>query len=229
MKLKALWFAWILIIVLGVISPSPSNSGSKSYDFRLLLNKPHPFTTRENPRPPKTHIKRYPASKASNAVTVFGGWMTDNNFEEVFTPWELEFRDSTLFGIAASHRIWRYADKISLEIEGQVVRHFGNQDHWEFNLPLIARWEKFPWNDVIDTSVAFGLGPSYATEVPKEEVAKDGDSQQWLVYWVFELAMGLPGSDWRGTFRLHHRSGAFGIVADDGGSNVLAVGLKRQF
>jgi len=171
MKLKALWFAWILIIVVGVISPSPSNSGSKSYDFRLLLNKPHPFTTRENPRPPKTHIKRYPTSKASNAVTVFGGWMTDNNFEEVFTPWELEFRDSTLFGIAASHRIWRYADKISLEIEGQVVRHFGNQDHWEFNLPLIARWEKFPWNDVIDTSVAFGLGPSYATEVPKEEVA----------------------------------------------------------
>ena len=109
------------------------------------------------------------------------------------------------------------------------MRHFGDQDHWEFNLPLIARWEKFSWNDVIDTSVAFGLGPSYASETPKEEVAMDGDSQQWLVYWMFELELGLPGSNWSGTFRLHHRSGAFGIVTDDGGSNVLAVGLKRHF
>ncbi len=48
------------------------------------------------------------------------------------------------------------------------------QDHWEFNLPIVARWEAFPWDDVIDTSLAFGIGPSYASEIPKVEVANGG-------------------------------------------------------
>jgi hypothetical protein len=29
--------------------------------------------------------------------------------------------------------------------------------------------------------------------------------------------------------RIHHRSDAFGLVADGGGSNALAVGLKWRF
>ena len=227
--MKFSWFAWISIIVLGAFLPSPSNGGSKSYDFGILLNQPHPFTNSEISRPPQTHTQQPPDTEASIAVSIFGGWMTDNNWEEAITPWNLEFRDTTLVGIAGSRRMWRYDDDISFEIEGQIVRHFGDQDHWELNLPIIVRWETFPWNDLIDTSVAFGLGPSYASQVPKDEIAKDGDSQRWLVYWVLELAMGLPETVWGGIFRLHHRSGAFGIVADKGGSNVLAVGLRRQF
>ncbi|MFB3111611.1 MAG: hypothetical protein ACE10G_06225 [Gemmatimonadales bacterium] len=228
-KTKALWFAWILIIAVGVILPSQSNGGSKSYDLGILLNQPHPFTNSEKSRPPQTIINQPPDTNASIAISIFGGRMTDNNFEEMITPWDIEFRNSTLVGIAGSRRIWRYDNDISFEVEGQIVRHFGNQDHWEFNIPLIVRWETFPWNDVLDTSAAFGLGPSYASEIPKEEVTKDGDSQRWLVYWLLELVMGLPETDWRAVFRLHHRSGAFGIVADEGGSNFLAVGLKRHF
>lgn len=226
---RVLWFIWISIIALGVVLPSPSNGGSKSYDVGILLNQPHPFADSNVSQLTQSDSDQPSGTGDSIAVSIFGGWMTDNDWEEVFTPWELEFRDSTLFGIAGSRRIWRYDDDISFEIEGQIVRHFGDQDHWEFNLPIIVRWETFPWNDVIGTSVAFGLGPSYASEVPKEEIAIYGESQKWLVYWVFELAMGMPESDWRSIFRLHHRSGAFGIVADEGGSNVLAVGLRRQF
>ncbi|MCZ6637227.1 MAG: hypothetical protein O7C66_03425 [Alphaproteobacteria bacterium] len=218
-----------MIIALGVFLPSPSSGGPKSYDVGILLNQPHPFMDRNVSQLTQTHTDGPSDTGGSIAVSIFGGWMTDNRWEEVFTPWELDFRDSALVGMAGSRRIWRYDDDISFEIEGQIIRHFGDQDHWEFNLPFIVRWETFPWNDIIDTSVAFGLGPSYASKVPKDESAMDGESQHWLVYWVFELAMGLPETDWSGVFRLHHRSGAFGIVADKGGSNVLAVGLRRQF
>ena len=38
-----------------------------------------------------------------NAVTLFGGWLTDNEWEEVFIPGEVEFRDSWLVGML-SHR-----------------------------------------------------------------------------------------------------------------------------
>ena len=162
-------------------------------------------------------------------VAVFGGVLTNNNWEDVFTPWDLDTRDSTLVGLAISHGIGPIDPRFGFEIEGQVVHHFGDQDHWEFNLPVVARWKAFPWDDVVDTSVAFGIGPSYASEIPKVEVANRGDSQRLLVYWMAEIEVGPPDKDWSALFRLHHRSGAFGLVADEGGSNALVIGLKQRF
>ncbi len=164
-----------------------------------------------------------------SAIAVFGGLVTDNDWEDTLAPWNLDYRESLVAGLAISHRIGRFDHRLSFEIEGQVVRHFGDQDHWEFNLPIVARWEEFPWDDVIDTSLAFGIGPSYASEIPKVEVANGGDSQRWLVYWMMELEIGPPDNDWSALFRLHHRSGAFGLVADEGGSNALVIGLKQRF
>jgi len=164
-----------------------------------------------------------------SAIAVFGGLMTDNKWEDALAPWNLDFRDSTFVGLAASHVIGRFDRRLGFEIEGQVIRHFGDQDHWEFNLPIIGRWEAFPWDEVVDTSLAFGVGPSYASEKPKVEVANEGDSQRWLVYWMMELELGPPDKGWSALFRLHHRSEAVGLVADEGGSNALVIGLKQRF
>ena len=144
-------------------------------------------------------------------------------------PWTLDFRDSTLVGLAASRGIGRFDHRFGFEIEGQVVHHFGDQDHWEFNLPIIGRWKAFPWDAVVDTSLAFGIGPSYASEKPKVEVANDGASRRLLVYWMMEIEVGALDTDWSAIFRLHHRSGAFGLVADEGGSNAMVIGLRHRF
>ena len=143
----------------------------------------------------------------AGAIAVFGGLLTNNHWEDAFVPWTLDFSDSTLVGLAASHGISRFDNRFGFEIEGQVVRHFGDQDHWEFNLPIVGRWEALPWDEVIDTSLAFGIGPSYASEKPKVEVA-DGDSRRLLVYWMMEIEFGPPDKSWSAIFRLHHRSGA---------------------
>jgi hypothetical protein len=47
---------------------------------------------------------------------------------------------------------------------------------------------------------------------------------------MIELAIGLPDYP-RVAFitRIHHRSDAFGLVADGGGSNALVFGLKWRF
>ncbi len=111
-----------------------------------------------------------PTKDRPGAIAVFGGILTDNKWEDAVAPWNLDFRDSTLAGLAASHVIGRFDHRLRFEIEGQVIRLFGDQDHWEFNLPIIGRWEAFPWDEVVDTSLAFGIGPSYASEKPKIEV-----------------------------------------------------------
>ena len=164
-----------------------------------------------------------------SAIVVFGGLMTDNTWEDALVPWDLDYRDSTLVGLAVSHGIGRSDRRFGFEIEGQVVRHFGDQDHWEFNFPIVGRWKAFPWDGVVDTSLAFGIGPSYASEKPKVEVTNKGDSQRLLVYWMAEIEVGPPDKGWSAIFRIHHRSGAFGLVADEGGSNAIVIGFRQRF
>jgi hypothetical protein len=157
--------------------------------------------------------------------------MTGNNWEEIMTQSQrLDFLDSKLLVVALSRQVAEKRNGLSYEIEGQVARHFGIQDHWEFNLLGVARWHRFWWDSSLDTSAAFGLGGSYATEKPEAEVIIEGDSRRWMVYWMMELAFAIPTlQNVDLVTRIHHRSEAFGIVADEGGSNSLAVGLKYRF
>ena len=51
-----------------------------------------------------------------------------------------------------------------------------------------------------------------------------------MIYWMLELALGLPDYPRVALItRIHHRSDAFGLIADEGGSNALAFGLKWRF
>jgi hypothetical protein len=162
-------------------------------------------------------------------ATVFTGRMTDAKaWFDVFTdPGDTDFFDSYLVAGAASYTFARYFEgDLSLEVEGQVVKHFGDQTHWEINLPVGARWHRFPWNETVATTAAFAVGPSYATEVPPVEVLLEGGSEKLMFHWFLELTLGPPGADWALSLRLHHRSGGFGMLADEGGADALAVGVR---
>lgn len=171
-----------------------------------------------------------PADRPANAVTVFAAELTDNQWEDFFTPTGIQFKDSYLAGAGISHRLATFFnDKLDLEVLGQTALHFGHAHQWEFDAALLARWTYFPWNDTVRTSFAFGVGPSYETQTPPEEIALHGQSEQWLGFWVAELAVGPPESLWSGVLRLHHRSTTFGLFGKTGGSNWLAAGIRREF
>lgn len=164
----------------------------------------------------------------ANAVTVFGGWSLNNTWEEVFiAPQDLRFEDGGLAGVAVSRRVAEPFEGLSLEVEAQLVRHFGTSTHWEANLPVgYVRWRPL---DSLDATAAFGLGLSFSSETPRLEVENEGASQPTMVYWAIELDAALPVEDWRLVGRLHHRSSAYGLFGDDGGLNSLALGLRRRF
>ena len=165
------------------------------------------------------------------AATVYGGRMTDGVFEDTLTG-QADFIDAYVMVGALSWTFSRsFEDALSFELEGQIGKWFGDQDNFEFNFPVVIRWSKFPWNNYVSTSLAYGLGPSYATEKPAAETELEGSTRKFLVYWFAEIAFGPPHSNWAGVFRIHHRSGAFGLIADrhEGGSNTLAIGLKYRF
>ena len=164
------------------------------------------------------------------ALALYAGRLTKEKFERAILP-DAELADATLVVAAGSWTFSRLFDgKLSCELEAQVGRYFGDQDHWEFNLPILGfRWHRFPWDEHLATSIAWGIGPSYATEVPPVELETNDSSNRWLVYWFAEITLAPPTANWEVLMRLHHRSDSFGLVAEDGGSNAICAGLRYRF
>lgn len=164
------------------------------------------------------------------SASLYGGAMTDDNWRQSLSG-QADLVDSWIVAGALAWTFYRPDNgRWSLELEANVVRHFGIQDHFEFNAPVLTgRWEYFPWDGFLDTSLAFGLGPSYATREPEYERIENGSSDQFLLFWHMEATFGLPGSRWDTFLRLHHRSTGYGMFADEGGSNILCIGLRYEF
>ena len=142
-----------------------------------------------------------------------------------------EFADSYLLvGALSRQYAHRYDGALSIEWEAQAARHFGRQTHWEFNaVPIVLRWQRFPWSQRFASSAAFGLGLSWSTAMPGVEVQLEGESHRTLVYWVMELTAGPREANWSASLRLHHRSVAYGLMGEEGGMNAVGLGLRYRF
>jgi hypothetical protein len=166
-------------------------------------------------------------------ATVYGARISsERTWQHVLKdPLSDDYTNSYLITGALSRpyaRLWN--DSVQLEAEGQVTYHFGDQHLLELNaVPVVIQWNRFPWNRWLATSASFGLGLSYATERPPVEIALEGESHQWLVYWMLDLTAGPPDAQWAVTLRLHHRSVAFGLMGENGGMNAVGIGASYRF
>lgn len=159
----------------------------------------------------------------------FAGRMTDNHWEDVFRPGSLDLLDSWFAGVGVGYEWPTPLARATIGLEVQAVGHVGRQDHLEFNLPVVVRY--YPARPVIPalSGMAFGLGLSTTTQDPQTEIDRDGETSKTLVYWMGELEFRLPREDLTLSFRLHHRSDAYGLLDTDSGSNALALGLRHRF
>jgi hypothetical protein len=148
----------------------------------------------------------------------------------VFTL-EADYVDTYMGGVIVGKRLWTYKDWLDIEAEGQILRHWGLQEHFEFNALVTFRWLPFPWDRYLDTSFAVGDGLSYATEDPELEIEESDKTSKLMNYLMCELAFAVPRLPrWRVFIRFHHRSGVFGLFNGvSGGSNVAAAGVAYHF
>ena len=167
-------------------------------------------------------------------VGAYAGRAAEDRLLEIVTRYNTGFIDSWLAAVAPGFVHWR-GERLRTEVEGQVVRHWGEQDHWEFNLSYAVRWMRFPWDHHVDTRVAMGLGASWANEVPfiepRAKELGEEESTRFLGYVMLEIELAPPQSERvSGFVRLHHRSGASGLFSDiRGGSNFITGGLRYYF
>lgn len=161
-------------------------------------------------------------------VTAVGGVYSGSQLLEI--PARLNLKDSYTFGVSVSKQFAEWTRFMRFEGELQVLKHFGDQDHWEFTGSLNLRWVVFPWNRYVETTVALGEGLSWATQIPALEKADPTNSEnaQLLNYILIEVTFAVPDSPWSLVTRIHHRSGVWGLFGHSG-SNVLEAGIRYRF
>lgn len=179
---------------------------------------------------------RAPAGEVAspNTFTVYSGRISSEAtwHDVLLKPYSSNYTDSYL--VAASYtRAWqeRAEGALRFESEVNVAYNFGEQDHWELNIaPIGLRWQRFPWDHYLHSTIAFGLGFSYAFDRPEVEQRLENDTQQFLLFWQLELTAGPREGPWSAVLRLHHRSPGWGLMGvGDGGMNAPSLGFRYSF
>lgn len=171
------------------------------------------------------------------AVTLFSGAYTNRTVGVALFNIPGSLERNYMHGMAVSRNLTSFwNDWLSVEAEGMLAHHHGRhkegrQSYQEYVAALFLRYNHFPWNDYLNTSIAIGEGLSWASRAPKREEQVRGDSQRLLNYLAFELELALPRYPrFSLVYRLHHRSGIFGLFGGvKGASDYYLIGLRYRF
>lgn len=171
---------------------------------------------------------------ARHAFTVYAARISaqDTWHDVLIHPFSTNYTDSYLVAGSWSRAYNETHDgALRKEMEVNVAYNFGEQNHWELNVvPITLRWQRFPWSARFHSTVAFGLGLSYAFDRPIVEQELENDTQRLLLYWMIELTAGPRDGPWSAVLRLHHRSPGWGVMGvADGGMNAPGIGFRYQF
>ena len=165
------------------------------------------------------------------SLMIYQGFGTSTDLGQTLLL-DIKSEDSLFTGLVANRKIFSFWRYFTFELEGQVVRHYQKQEHWEYNGLFLVRFHPFLLDPTVDIGFAVGEGLSYATQIPVIEQEQHPDaSSRFLNYLVFEVAFThAQYREWSRVTRIHHRSGAFRLFnGTKGGSNFLALGLRHHF
>jgi hypothetical protein len=178
------------------------------------------------------------------AVSVFAGVATDAAFtDSIFFPLSNDVKDIGIVGIAYSRRLGTWdeltgnvlplGEHFTLEGEVGASARFGDEALGEAWTGLYIRYDGFPWNDSVYTTIAVNTGLSLLTSESDFERSRDENNRnsQLLHYMGPEITFSDPhNKDLELMVRFHHRSGVFGLF--DGvisGSTFISSGVRVRF
>lgn len=138
--------------------------------------------------------------------------------------------NSFIFTLAGGRTIYRINRFLTIDAEGFIAQHSGRQTNQETGIALILR-SRFNISENINLGIAAGDGLSYASTTPKVETDNSETTSRLLNLLLTEAAVGLKKEKIDIFFRIHHRSGIFGLVngIEKGGSNFHTLGVRYYF
>lgn len=173
--------------------------------------------------------------EAEWGVHLFGGVSAGRSrlIELVPFPWNGDYGGDYLVAGAVSRQLMRIDSNWTIDGEIGAGYRFRDTNAPEVWTALYFRYEGFPWNRVVYTTVAVSTGLSYISTVPEGEKRGRGGphGSKLLHYFSPEITFAHPDRrDTELVVRFHHRSGVFGLFNGVwGGSNVVTGGIRQRF
>jgi len=168
--------------------------------------------------------------RSSTTISLYGGPSSPTpllNLVRLNIPELASFYNITT---ALNRGIWTDSRFVALELEGSVAFQLESIQNTAFQGATLIRWLEPPSNKVFKSSVALGMGVSYAINPPEIEIIVLPKTANLLMHVLIEFAADLDlSSTWQGLFRIHHRSGAYGLFSGVvGGSDYLCLGIRYR-
>jgi hypothetical protein len=186
------------------------------------------------------------ARGGADSLMLFGGQASETNFMDIMVkPWTIDMNNIGVVGASYSHRFGTVSDLVgdvlpahigdylTVEAEGGTSFRFGDEDLGEAWGALYLRYDNLPWNDTVYTTIGVDTGLSLLTDISEFEKGRDSEhrSSKLLHYLGPEITFADPDNkNVELVFRLHHRSGVFGLFDDVvSGSTFLSTGIRIRF
>jgi hypothetical protein len=194
---------------------------------------------------PSIDLARSQSADSPNAVMLFAGRAADTPFFDLlYAPWQADWEDIGIVAASYSRKLGTLnalmdaptfgslGDNLSFEAEAGLSARFGDEDLGEMWTAVYLRFSGFPWNDIVYTTIAGNIGLSVLSEKSQFEKERDGHKTEELLHYLGpEITVADPDMrDLELVFRLHHRSGVYGLFNGvDSGSTFLTGGLRVHF
>ena len=186
-------------------------------------------------------------SARADAFSIYRGHGVDANLVEIpgmLLSSDLPYEDCYFWGVGyrwqtntpgwlASTGRWVGLSNIRTGVELMEVKYSGLQDNYETDLAYVMELSQLEfWG--VTLKLTIGYGPSVAHGTPSYEDGPEDDPDKrykFQLYGMYETEWGLR--DYPAVsivYKVHHRSGAFGLVAPPRvGSNFMTWGLRYRF
>ncbi len=176
-------------------------------------------------------------------VSAFYGRMTDTILNRVLRFKDIQLGQAKLYSLEGAYQLApdnllrRFLQPALSTIFVGVNGTYEDDPNgaiYELNPFLMLRWQHFPLDKYIVTTFGFGDGVSFASGIPAREtrdIQKAENARKFLNLLLFEVTAALPSHpDWQIIYRIHHRSGVFGLYSPGiTGSTAIQVGIRHQF
>jgi hypothetical protein len=172
-------------------------------------------------------------SEFDRSVFFFGGRFHTDWFSDGANPFGLEWEDNYVLGAGYQQTLLDWHD-VRIGGEIGIAGRFGTSASAEFWGGGFIRFDWFTLGDTVRISPALTAGLSIGTGavgVEAERAAAMGLGQvPLMVYLGPEINLSLVDHpEWEVFWRLHHRSGGYGWIAQFDGANAVTAGFRYKF
>jgi hypothetical protein len=183
-----------------------------------------------------------PAEPGRWAFEVGVAWITSNTIDDLRKA-QVNVADGPeggeIFLLTASRELGHFGldgattgllPRVEMPLSIEIVNENARDPFPAFHASIVLRWDGFPWDHLVKTTFASGIGLSYWSKIYAMDIRRHPDSDRSHVKfnWPIQLTLASPArpADQLILFVLHQSGGH---VFDRGGVNSIGMGYRRGF